>query len=112
PDTARGERSHAFPTLLPGGKAAVFSIVKSGGASPELAALRLDDGTIVRLGVDGLGARYVSTGHLVLGRADGSLLAVPFDARSLRVTGSAVVVQDNVSVSPAGFTQISVSSNG
>jgi eukaryotic-like serine/threonine-protein kinase len=44
---------------------------------------------------EGADARYVPTGHIVFAR-NGTLLAAPFDAAKLRLTGSAVGVVDDV----------------
>jgi eukaryotic-like serine/threonine-protein kinase len=43
-----------------------------------------------------MGAWYVSTGHVVYTSRDGGLFAVPFDAKTLRVTGGAFAVIDGV----------------
>ena len=45
-------------------------------------------------------ARYLSTGHLIYG-LDGALVAAPFDLGRLEVTGGAVSLLDNVSLSRA-----------
>jgi eukaryotic-like serine/threonine-protein kinase len=42
------------------------------------------------------GAWYVNTGHVVYTSRDGGLFAVPFDAKTLRVTGGAFAVMDGV----------------
>ena len=52
-DSAKKE-SYVWPHMLPGGKAMLFDIVTGGDqATAELAAMRLDDGKVVRLGVSG-----------------------------------------------------------
>jgi len=116
-DTRR-EAAHSWPELLPGSSAAVFTInADSVGvgvpvSAPELAAVRLDHGVIVRLGVYGTNPRYVPTGHLLFGQDDGSVAAVPFDARRLRVTGPVVRVLEGVLVKAGGATEIAVAPNG
>ncbi|MGQ0643706.1 MAG: protein kinase domain-containing protein [Gemmatimonadaceae bacterium] len=113
PDTARGERAHTWPELLPGGRAAVFVIVSDTTTSPELAAVRLSDGEVVRLGVHGWNPRYVATGHLLFSRVEtSSVSAVPFDAERLRLTGSPVEVLDGLIVRPGGAAQIALSRTG
>jgi eukaryotic-like serine/threonine-protein kinase len=116
-DTARNEATHSWPEVLPGGRAAVFTIHSDSvlvlASTPELAAVRFEDGEIVRLGVHGTNPRYVGTGHLLFGQADGgSIAAVPFDARRLRVTGPVVRVLEGVVVKAGGATEIAISPNG
>jgi Tol biopolymer transport system component len=113
PDTTRYESLHTWPEVLPGGRAVVFAIVSdTGTVEPELGAVRLSDGEVLRLGVRGANPRYVPTGHILFSRIEtGSISAVPFDER-LRVTGPPVTVPEGVVVRPGGAAQISVSRTG
>jgi len=113
PDSVRGE-THLWPHVLPGGKAAIFSVVDSlDVATATLAAVRLDGKhEVVRLNVLGVNPRYVPTGHVVLGRMDGTIIAVPFDVDRLRVTGAAVTLTEAVSVKIGGATELAVATNG
>jgi Tol biopolymer transport system component len=96
PDASKGEFSYHLPHALPGGKALLFTMTH------ELQ--RLEDAQIVvrslatgqqTLLTEGADARYVPTGHLVFAR-QGTLLAAPFDVFTLRLTGDAVGVVDEV----------------
>jgi len=101
-DKEKGEWGHRFPHFLPGGRTALFA-AQEGGFNPEDAALyavTIATGArkfIMRGSSD---TRYVPTGHLVFVQA-GTLMAVPFDAGRLEVTGAArpvargIVVQKN-----------------
>jgi DNA-binding SARP family transcriptional activator/Tol biopolymer transport system component len=111
-DTARGETRHTWPSLLPGAKASLFAIVSREPGSAELAAVRLSDRRVVRLGVQGNNPRYVQSGHIVFGRLDGSVFAVPFDAQRLQVTGLAVPALESVVVKSGGATEVAVARNG
>src|SRR5688572_6718058 len=113
PDTARGE-THLWPHVLPGGKAAIFSVVDSlDVATARLAAVRLDGAhEVVRLGILGVNARYVPTGHVVLGRLDGTVVVVPFDVDRLEVTGAPVALAEAIHVRIGGATELAVASNG
>jgi eukaryotic-like serine/threonine-protein kinase len=104
PDSAAGEGVHWSPRALPDGQGIIFSIV------PE----DRGDTTGLRIGVVGPGggahsvltpgrtAAYAEPGHLLVIRADGTLVALPFDAARRRVTGAAVAVLSGL---PAvGFT--------
>jgi len=88
------------PQLLPGGDSVLFSVAGAvagqltrwDGAQIVAQSLTSGERTVVRQG--GSDARYLPTGHLVFA-LEGNLLGVGFDARSLRVTGGAVsLVQD------------------
>ncbi|HUF74404.1 MAG TPA: hypothetical protein VMR74_16090 [Gammaproteobacteria bacterium] len=59
---------------------------------------------------EGYNARYAS-GHLIYGRA-GVVMAVPFDAERLQVTGNPVQVLDRVVTRRAGAQAFAVSPNG
>jgi serine/threonine-protein kinase len=111
-DSAKKE-SYVWPHLLPGGKALLFDIVMGGDqTTAELAAMRLDDGKVVRLGVRGRNPRYVSTGHILFSHHDGTVSAAAFDATALRITGPAVTVLENVYVKSGGASEYGVSRDG
>ncbi|MGH7710784.1 MAG: hypothetical protein ACREOG_05845, partial [Gemmatimonadaceae bacterium] len=114
PDTTRHESAFTWPEVLPGGRAVVFTIVSDTATeAPELAAVRIGGGDVVRLGVQGWNPRYVATGHILFSRVEtGSVSAVPFDAERLRVTGPPVEVLEGLIVRPGGAAQISVSRTG
>src|SRR6185503_6227882 len=101
-----------FPSFLPGGRTVVFNLARGLPNTWEIAAVSLDDRVVRPLGITGLNPRYVASGHLLFGRLDGTLAAVPFDARRLRVTGPAVPVIDSLVVRAGGSTEIAVASNG
>jgi DNA-binding winged helix-turn-helix (wHTH) protein/WD40 repeat protein len=103
PDRRAGEIGHRWPEVLPGGRAALFTVWRRGGwkdASIELLDLRT--GRRRELIRGGSFARYVPTGHLVFARAGGSqgLAAVPFDLGRLALVGSPVAVLDGVRTDP------------
>jgi Tol biopolymer transport system component len=111
-DTTRGETS-IWPHVLPGGRSAVFGIVTAGDiASTELAGVGFDEREVLRLGVTGTNPRYLASGHLILGRLDGTVIALPFDVGRMRVTGPAVTVLDGVYVKSGGATELGVSGDG
>jgi serine/threonine-protein kinase len=53
-----------------------------------------------------------TAGHLVYVLGDGSLEAVPFDVRRLRVTGSPVTLATGVMLTGSGLAQLAVAPNG
>ena len=100
PDHAKGEYSHRFPQILPGGKAVVFTALNGfGWDESRIELLRLDTREQTILVRGGHTGRFVPSGHLIYYRA-GSLLAVPFDLDRLEVTkADPVTIADGVSQS-------------
>ena len=109
-DSARGEAIHTWPSLLPGGKAALFEIHHRNSDAPELAVVRLADRRVQRLGISGHNPRFAG-GFLLFGDED-AVFAVPFDPVALRVTGPATRVLDGVTVKQGGATELAIAENG
>src|SRR5262249_13632441 len=91
PDTAHGGGDHILPSILPGGRAVLFTIAVVGQPmdNAQIAVLDLKTGqkkTLIRGGSD---ARYINTGHLVYAAA-GTIRAVRFDLARLEVTSDPV----------------------
>ena len=115
PVREKREKSLRFPDPLPGGRAVLFTM---GTADMEMwddatiAVVSIDNGEIRTLIEGGTNARYSSTGHIVYARGQ-RLLAVPFDASSLEVTGTPVVILEPVSTFPInGPAQFALSPAG
>jgi serine/threonine-protein kinase len=92
-----GEYSHRLPHMLPGGRAVIYTISKGANLwdDTQIVVRSLETGQQSILVTGGADGRYVSTGHLVYVRL-GTLMAVPFDAARLAVTGGATGVIDGV----------------
>jgi serine/threonine-protein kinase len=113
-DTKKGEGSHRFPQLLPGGKAVLFTIGTGGSwDAAQIVAQRLDSGERTVLIQGGSDGRYLPSGHLVYVRA-ATLMAVPFDPERLEVKGSPVPLIEGVlqGTENSGAMHASVSSSG
>jgi eukaryotic-like serine/threonine-protein kinase len=114
-DSTRAEINHIAPALLPGGKALLFVVRNMEEPSfdeADIAAVNLATGQRKILIKQGTDPHYVSGGYLVFMRA-GVLLAAPFDADKLAVTGAPVPVVDNVLENPrVGAGQYAVSKDG
>ena len=108
-DSARGER-YRWPEVLPSGRAAVFT--RTDAAGFHLAAVSLETGTVVPLGVEGTSPQFLTPGHLLFARSDGALLAAAFDQHELRITGPVFPVTEGVSVGIAGEAMLGVSRAG
>ncbi|HEX7253043.1 MAG TPA: protein kinase, partial [Thermoanaerobaculia bacterium] len=113
-DTGKGEATHRWPQILPGGRAAIFTIHGLSGSydNARIGLLLLATGERRILLEGGADARYLPTGHLVYLRAN-SLFAVPFDLTKLSITGPSVPVLDGVrTLTPVGFAHYAFSPAG
>ena len=100
---------HAWPVMLPDGKTMLFGAAS--GDQWRIDSLVLASGerrTIVEQGTLPL---YAASGHLVFFRS-GELLAAPFDATRLQVTGAAVQALDGLPASVPGVPVVDVSPSG
>jgi Tol biopolymer transport system component len=115
PDAGRGEISHRWPQILPGGKAALFGIMTASGREEQrsIALVSLVTGERQVLFQGGTSPRYLPTGHLLYARG-GTLHAAPFDLGRLRLIGPAVPVLERVLVwaKTSGAAYFDVSSDG
>jgi len=110
-DTA--EVGQAWPDILPGGRGVVFR-TRGPGASAEaydIVAGRPGTGER-RLLMRGVFARYLRSGHLLIVTAEGNLLAAPFDATNLKLTGPAVPLLEGIAVKSFGAVDLAVSASG
>src|SRR4051794_6078488 len=109
PDSASGE-AFRTPILLPGGRTVLFTIYK--GSAGRLGAVDLRTGAVTRLDQPGFGPQWVNDGFVVMGNADGTLIALPFDARHVRVTGPPVTIARDVSQPDPYSVRAAVSASG
>lgn len=90
------------PQLLPDGKTLLFTLVQDSARSSGLwdratiVAQSLPSGQRKVLIQGGSNARYVPTGHIIY-MVEGTLMAVPFNARTLAVTGGPMPVVAGIS---------------
>jgi serine/threonine-protein kinase len=108
-DTTRGIQ-YRWPEVLPNGRAAVVTRVDRTGF--QLAVVSLESGAVKLLGVEGTAAHFVRQGHLAFARADGELLAAPFDAGALALKGAPIRVADGLLVGTAGAAKLAISNSG
>ena len=115
----KGENSHRWPELVPGGKAVLFTNFIAGTETSQILVQQLETGERKVLVQGGSYPRYLradpetglTTGHLVFIRA-GTLMAVPFDPVRLEVKGTPRPVIDGVSQTTAGAGLFDFSDNG
>jgi Tol biopolymer transport system component/predicted Ser/Thr protein kinase len=110
----KGEASHRWPELLPGGKALLFAGGSSGVtfSSAQVFVQRVGADQPRKLIQGGTNPRYALSGHLIYAQG-ANLMAVPFDTQRLAVTGAAVPVVEGVLQSPInGHAQYSFAATG
>jgi serine/threonine-protein kinase len=114
-DTTLGEVGHVWPQLLPGGKAILFTAMGPSGGSEDSRVVveRLDSHVRQTLMQKAMFGRYLTTGQLTYAKNDGTIFAVDFDLKSLRVTGKPEPVMSGVETALwGGSAFLAVSSNG
>jgi serine/threonine-protein kinase len=95
-DTARKELSHQKPRVLADGKTVLLTIWYGSAAQAEIGVTSLDDGKVAPLGILGAAPLGVVDGRLVYLNADGVLMAVSFDQRARRTSGTPTMVMDGL----------------
>ena len=111
PDATQGERGHAFPAVLPGGRAVLFTMATADQSESKVAVLDRKSGQWRTLVRGGSNAEYVDPGYLIYAAA-GALRAVRFDPAKLEVLGDPVPVVDEVVMTTAGAAHYAVSRSG
>jgi serine/threonine-protein kinase len=101
----------ALPSPLPGGRGVVVTRFVGSGL-PSLWAVDIRSGDARHLLTGALSAQYLPSGHLIYARADGALLALPFDAKSLEVRGTPIPIMDGVEISFGLLPQFAVAMDG
>lgn len=109
----KGETGQGWPDFLPGGKAVLFGVSKGGSwINGQIAVQTVGKTEHRSLIQGGMYPHYVPSGHLVYLQS-GTLMAVPFDAQQLAVTGAAIPIVEGVLQSTAnGDAQYSFSATG
>jgi len=109
-DATQNEIGHMFPSVLPGERGVLFTIV-SVPDDRQLAVLDLRTGQRKTLLRGGLGAEYVDTGHLVY-EASGTLFAIGFDLDRLELQGEPAPLRETLQVGPNWAPKHTVSRSG
>src|SRR5262245_61440981 len=110
-DTARHERGHRYPQFLPDGRHYLYVAVGAGDEVSTLAT-SLEGGKPVEVCRAGSMARHAPPGYLLyldagVNAPRRKLLARRFDPRSLRASGDARLVLDDVSARNLGDANLS-----
>jgi eukaryotic-like serine/threonine-protein kinase len=108
--TSVGEiQSHRWPSILPGGRAVLFTTFEAGVS--KVAVLNLDTGAQTVVVPNGTYARYADSGHIVFG-GGGGLRAVKFDINRLETLGSPISIVDGLLTTAIGLADFGISSSG
>jgi eukaryotic-like serine/threonine-protein kinase len=120
-DSSRGEIQHTFPSLLPDGRHFIYLRLSTNSAYSGIYAGSLDDPSgkqdLNRILATTFGAEYVPSssdpnkGQLLFPTSEGTVMAQPFNARRLQLTGEPVPLAEQVGhYNDLGF--FSASANG
>jgi Tol biopolymer transport system component len=113
-DAGRKEITHRWPQILPGGEAVLFtaSADNNNFEHADVEAASLASGQAKVLVENAYFGRYLRSGFLAY-VSGGTLFAVPFDVKDLKVTGTAMPVLPNIQADlTTGSAQFSFSQTG
>ncbi len=112
-DTATAGAGHTFPDILPGGRGVVFTLQDRlyDVETSQIAVVDLETHEH-RVLLPGTYARWSPTGHLIVVRRDGSVVAAPFDPDKLALTGPATPLLEGVALEALGSTDLTLSASG
>jgi serine/threonine-protein kinase len=112
-DTSRSESGHVGPSDVPGTDLVLFTTATGAPMQTgRLAAVNVITREVVRFDVGGVSPRYLPTGHIAFGTADGSIRVVGFDARRIQTVGNPVPAIEGVVVKPSGAAGFDISNEG
>jgi len=104
-----GDGNHGDFQVLPGGDVGVFTVWES--LDSRIEAMRLSTGERKVL-TPGIKPYVTPMGHLVFASVDGQILAAPFDAKNMELTGGAVSLVEGVFVTVNAYPIYSLSPTG
>ena len=116
PDAKKGERSHRWPSFLPGSSAVIFTIgLLTGPGNYDDARIAVWEPASRQTRIvfeGGSMGRFAPPNHLLFWRA-GTLLVSTFDVRSRRVEGESVVLTEKMAGDPSsGVAYAAVAADG
>jgi eukaryotic-like serine/threonine-protein kinase len=111
-DAARQENTHRWPQFLPDGKHYLFFVRAGVPSATGLYVGKVGSGERQKVLSISTNALYAPPGYLLFGRGD-MLMAQPFDAGRMEITGEPTATAHDVTFQPApNFLNFSVSQTG
>jgi serine/threonine-protein kinase len=110
-DPALKELDHSWPEVLPNGKGILIAV----GVRDAARAIGVVDMSSRKHRVivnNAVYARYVPTGHLLYVTTDRTLMVVPFDQNTMKVTGEPTALVEGIRLAPSSTVDLAVSDNG
>jgi serine/threonine-protein kinase len=124
-DTATGESDHTWPDVLPNGKGVLFTVTfngknivntyqgpNRGKISHAIAVAEIPSGKHRVIVNDAMYARYAASGHLLYVTTNRTLMVVPFDENSMKVTGEPTALIEGMRLGEFGAADLAVSTTG
>ncbi|HYS68835.1 MAG TPA: protein kinase, partial [Gemmatimonadaceae bacterium] len=110
-DAASREGDHSWPEVLPNGKGILIAIgVRDAARSIGVVDMSTRKHRVIVN--NAVYARYVPTGHLLYVTTDRTLMVVPFDQNTMKVTGEPTALADGIRLAPSSTVDLAVSDNG
>ena len=113
PGTTSQLERHFFPDVLPGSRLVLFARAREDqytAQNRDIAVANVETGEITVL-LPGVQAIWSTTGHILVVRGDGTLMAAPFDPSTLEV-GPATPLFEGMEVEPQATADFAISDNG
>ncbi|HMJ18245.1 MAG TPA: protein kinase [Gemmatimonadaceae bacterium] len=110
-DPALKELDHSWPDVLPNGKGILIAV----GVRDAARSIGVVDMVSRKHRVivnNAVYARYVPTGHLLYVTTDRTLMIVPFDQNTMKVTGEPRALVDGIRLARSSTVDLAVSDNG
>ena len=117
-DTARGEFDHTWPDVLPNGRGVLFTVSfkgrqgERGRTSYSIAVADIPSGKHRVIVDDAMYSRYATSGHLLYVTTHKTLMVVPFDQNSMKVTGEPTALVEGMRLGLLGSADLAVSATG
>jgi serine/threonine-protein kinase len=117
-DTAKGEIDHRWPDVLPNGKGVVFTVMFTGRSAPTsnspfaIAVADIPSGKHRVIVPDATYARYAMSGDLLYVTTNRTLMVVPFDQNSMKITGVPTVLIEDMRLGLLGSPDLAISDEG
>ena len=108
--TRTNATNHILPDALPGGDGLLFTLHQGPSSQSRIMVVSTQGGDAREI-LTGTMARYALSGHIVYTTASGTLMAAPFDADRLDVTGPSVTLLQGLRMN-GNEAQFSVSATG